>query len=211
MIKEFCAENMTDVPRALQAGAKRVELCDNLAVGGTTVSYGVMAATLDYCQQEGVPVMCLIRPRGGDFCYNDVELKSMLTDISVAQQLGADGVVLGCLTPDRHLDVNTLQELLTAAEGLQVTFHMAFDLLSHEEQFAAIDLLADTPVTRILTHGGPSNSDIMQNLPHLQKLINYAKGRLTILPGGGITWQNVEEITAQLSLQEVHGTKIVAF
>ena len=168
MIKEFCAENFTKIPQAIQKGANRIELCDNLAVGGTTPSTGVIEEVLAYAGEHSVPVMTIIRPRGGNFVYNDIELKIM-----------------------------------------QITFHMAFDALSKENQFKAIDWLAERGVTRILTHGGPAGTPIEDNFDHLKELIVYADQRILILPGGGISTENVQTVMDTLKVTEVHGTKIV--
>ena len=127
MIKEFCAENYTSIPLAIARGADRIELCDNLSVGGTTPSTGVIEETLSYAGEKDIPVMTIIRPRGGDFVYNDIELKIMHTDLIEAKKLGTDGVVFGCLTPSGWLDEEALELLIETAEGLQITFHMAFD------------------------------------------------------------------------------------
>lgn len=210
MIKEFCAENFTFVPTAIRQGAARIELCDNLAVGGTTPSTGVMEETLQYAQEQHIPVMVMIRPRGGDFVYNDVELKIMHTDLIEAKKLGADGVVFGCLTKENWLDEEALTLLIEAAEGLQITFHMAFDRLSKENQFKAIDWLAAHGVSRILTHGGLSGTPIEDNVSHLSELIAYANQRILILPGGKITSENAEWVQNELQVPELHGTKIVA-
>ncbi len=210
ILKEFCAENFTAIPLAIQNGATRIELCDNLAVGGTTVSTGVMEETLSYCAEKQIPVMALIRPRGGNFVYNDRELKIMHTDLIEAKKIGVDGVVIGALTADNWLDEEALDLLIEAAEGLQITFHMAFDTLSAENQLPAMDWLADRGVTRILTHGGKSDMPIEENIEHLKKLIHYANNRLTILPGGGITTRNATNIANVLAVSELHGTKIVS-
>lgn len=210
LLKEFCAENFTLIPAALANGANRIELCDNLTVGGTTVSCGVMEETIRYCHELNVPVMAIIRPRGGDFCYHDIEVNIMETDIIEAKKMGIDGVVIGALTEDGLLDTETLERLLDVAEGLQVTFHMAFDAIAPEQQFAAMDWLIEHGVQRILTHGGPSGTPIADNIPKLKELIAYANNRITILPGGNITADNAERIAQELDVQEVHGTKIVS-
>ena len=210
LIKEFCAENFTLIPQAIASGVQRIELCDNLTVGGTTVSNGVLVETVAYCHEHDVAVMAIIRPRGGDFVYHDTELKMMELDILHAKTLGADGIVLGCLTSDGELDEEALDILLAAANGLQVTFHMAFDLLKPTEQFAAIDWLVSRGVERILTHGGLAGTPIETNFAHLEKLIAYSDGRIIILPGGGITFENAEVVSQRLNINEVHGTKIVA-
>lgn len=210
IIKEFCAENFTTIPQAIQHGARRIELCDNLTVGGTSVSLGVLTETISYCHELDIPVMTIIRPRGGDFFYNDTELKMMEIDILEAKKVGADGVVIGCLTEDQsEIDIEAMDQLLAHTEGLQVTFHMAFDALSKEEQFNAIDWLVERGVERILTHGGPAGTPIQDNFEHLQALIAHADGRIIILPGGGITAENAQEVIETLGVKEVHGTKIV--
>lgn len=154
LIKEVCVENFTKIPAAIRNGAKRIELNDNLAVGGTTVSRGVMAESVRYAHEHDVPVMVMIRPRGGNFVYNDQELKIMEADIFSAQELGADGIVLGCLTPDNQIDEEAMEMLIGAANGMQVVFHMAFDEIAADQQAAAMEWLIDHDVKRILTHGG---------------------------------------------------------
>lgn len=210
MIKEFCAENFTCIPQAIKNGAKRIELCDNLHVGGTSVSTGVMAETIDYCHEKNVSVMTMIRPRGGNFYYNDTELKMMEIDILEAKKIGADGVVFGCLTENgKTLDTDALERLVDKANGLQITFHMAFDSLDKEEQFSAINWLAENGVHRILTHGGDKGTLINENFAHLKELITHADNRLIILPGGGITKENLQEVVDELGVSEAHGTRIV--
>lgn len=209
MIKEFCSENFTNIPAAIRNGAGRIELCDNLAVGGTTPSTGVIEEVIAYAGEKSIPVMTIIRPRGGDFVYNDIELKIMHTDLIEAKKIGTDGVVIGCLTSEDWLDEEALEMLIETAEGLQITFHMAFDVLSKEQQFRAIDWLVDHEVHRILTHGGPAETSIEENFEHLKALIEYANDRIIILPGGGISDKNVETVINELKVNEVHGTKIV--
>lgn len=211
MIKEFCAENYTDIPKAIQAGVNRIELCDNLAAGGTTPSMGVIEEVLAYAGEKHIPVMTMIRPRGGNFVYNDIELKILENDLIHAKNAGTDGVVFGCLTEENEVDEEALEMLLGNSEGLMKTFHMAFDELTKEEQFKTIDWFARLGIDRILTHGGPLDKSIEENLPHLKELVDYAAGRIIILPGGGINKDNAEKIAAELGVNEVHGTKIVTF
>lgn len=210
LLKEYCAENYTNIPAAIANGVSRIELCDNLYVGGTTPSTGVIEESLAYAGEKHIPIMTMIRPRGGDFIYNDIELRIMETDLIEAKKLGTDGVVFGCLTPNGWLDEEALERLIEAATGLQITFHMAFDQIPVDRQYEAIDWLSDHGVSRILTHGGPSHISISKHQSHLLDLVNYANHRITILPGGGITEENVEEIADTLNVSEVHGTKIVS-
>lgn len=208
LTREFCAENMELVPAAVAAGAARVELCDNLSVGGTTPSYGVIRAAVALAGERGVGVMCMIRPRGGGFEYTPDEAAMMRDDLAMAKRLGATGVVFGCLR-DGHLDRALTSELVELADGVDVTFHVAFDALPADEQLGAIDWLAGQGVSRILTHGGPAGTPIEDNLGRLRAYVDRAAGRVTILPGGGITWENAERIASELGVCEVHGTKIV--
>ena len=215
---EFCAENMTDVPAAIAAGARRIELCDNLARGGTSVSAGVAWACVSYAHAHGARVMAMVRPRGGDFAYTETEFAMMEADLTGFANLGVDGVVLGCLAADPQapgawaLDLPALERLAGLARGLGVadlTFHMAFDELPAATQLPAIDVLAELGFTRILTHGGPAGTPIEGNLPRLRELAAHAAGKLTILPGAGITYRNAGAIARELWCRELHGTKIV--
>lgn len=209
MIKEVCLENFTHVKEAIKRGANRIELCDNLAVGGTTVSYGVMKQTIAYSRKKGIPVMAIIRPRGGDFVYQQDEVEMMIEDIQIAQKLGVSGIVIGCLQSNGWLDEAANQQLFAAAENLEITFHMAFDAIPTAKQLQAIDWLADHGVHRILTHGGLAGSAIEANLEQLKKYVQHANNRLIILPGGGITNENATTIAEALQVTELHGTKIL--
>ena len=126
MIKEACIENFTGALSAQLAGADRIELCENLAAGGTTPSYGTMKACME---RLSIPVFVMIRPRGGDFCYSPPELEIMKTDIAICRQLGVPAVVFGLLTNDRRIDEEHTRELIGLARPMQVTFHKAFDEL----------------------------------------------------------------------------------
>jgi copper homeostasis protein len=152
----------------------------------------------------------MIRPRGGDFTYSAEELEIMLADIALCRKLGSDGVVFGCLNED-WIDEEKTAVLIQASEGMSVTFHMAFDYLPVDRQFAAIDWLSQRGVERILTHGGPAENSIEENVGHLKDLIAYSKERIIILPGGKISHQNVQDVAETLGVKEAHGTEIVEF
>lgn len=209
MLKEVCVENFTNVPEVIAKGADRVELCDNLAVGGTTVSHGVAEVTINYCHGKDIKVMSMIRPRGGNFVFSKEEVDMMKRDLVHLRELGTDGVVLGCLTDTGWIDEDAMVLLLDLAKGLEITFHMAFDHISPENQLKAIDWLVEHGVHRILTHGGPLDTRVEDNLVRLKEYIDYANGRIIILPGGGISTENLDLITSALHIREVHGTKIV--
>lgn len=122
MIKEFCAENLTMLNQLTSQSVNRVELCDNLAVGGTTPSYGVIKEACDLLHDKQISVATMIRPRGGDFVYNDLELRAMEADILKAIEAGTDALVIGLLTKDNQLDTDAIEQLLPATQGLPLVF-----------------------------------------------------------------------------------------
>ncbi|MGQ7339155.1 copper homeostasis protein CutC [Streptococcus suis] len=207
MIKEFCSENHIDVAKAISKGAQRIELCDNLAVGGTTPSYGVIRQVCQLAHENEVTVMTMIRPRGGNFCYDEAEIEMMVEDCKVAKELGSDGLVFGVLTKDNWLDEVALERLFAVSQGCQIIFHMAFDQIPRQRQFEAIDWLAAHGVKRILTRGSLTGS-ALNNVDWLQELVSYAKGKLEILVGGGLTVENVAELLEKLPVVQVHGTRL---
>ena len=209
MIYEFCAENVTLLEKAMQAGARRIELCDNLAVGGTTPSYGVTKAAVELAANYDTTIMTMIRPRGGDFVYTDLEIAIMLEDIRLTAQAGSQGVVFGTLTADKKLDKPNLEKLIAASKGMEIVFHMAFDELSDEDQLEAIDWLSQVGVTRILTRAGVSGDSLEKRFAHYHRILEHAKGKIEILPGGGIDLDNRQTFIDQLGVTQLHGTKVV--
>ncbi|WP_247927902.1 copper homeostasis protein CutC [Streptococcus mitis] len=209
MIYEFCAENVTLLEKAMLAGARRIELCDNLAVGGTTPSYGVTKAAVELAANYDTTIMTMIRPRGGDFVYNDLEIDIMLEDIRLTAQAGSQGVVFGVLTADKKLDKPNLEKLIAASKGMEIVFHMAFDELSDVDQLEAIDWLSQAGVTRILTRAGVSGDSLEKRFAHYHRILEHAKGKIEILPGGGIDLDNRQTFIDQLGVTQLHGTKVV--
>ncbi|EHI76288.1 CutC family protein [Streptococcus sp. oral taxon 058 str. F0407] len=209
MIYEFCAENVTLLEKAMQAGARRIELCDNLAVGGTTPSYGVTKAAVELAANYDTTIMAMIRPRGGDFVYTDLEIAIMLEDIRLTAQAGSQGVVFGALTADKKLDKANLEKLIAASKGMEIVFHMAFDELSDEDQLDAIDWLSQAGVTRILTRAGVSGDSLEERFAHYHRILEHAAGKIEILPGGGIDLDNRQTFIDQLGVTQLHGTKVV--
>ena len=209
MIYEFCAENVTLLEKAMQAGARRIELCDNLAVGGTTPSYGVTKAAVELAANYDTTIMTMIRPRGGGFVYNELEIAIMLEDIRLTAQAGSQGVVFGALTADKKLDKANLEKLIAASKGMEIVFHMAFDELSDEDQLEAIDWLSQAGVTRILTRAGVSGDSLDKRFAHYHRILEHAKGKIEILPGGGIDLDNRQTFIDQLGVTQLHGTKVV--
>lgn len=209
MIKEFCAENLTLLPTLDAGQISRVELCDNLAVGGTTPSYGVIKEACQLLHDKKISVATMIRPRGGDFVYNDLELKAMEEDILKAVEAGSDALVLGLLTTENQLDTDAIEQLLPATQGLQLVFHMAFDRIPTDHQHQALDQLIDYGFVRVLTHGSPEATPITDNVEQLKSLVTYANKRIEIMIGGGITAENCQSLSQLTGTAIVHGTKII--
>ena len=209
MIYEFCAENVTLLEKAMEAGARRIELCDNLAVGGTTPSYGVTKAAVELAANYDTTIMNMIRPRGGDFVYNYLEIAIMLEDIRLTAQAGSQGVVFGVLTAEKKVDKDNLEKLIAASKGMEIVFHMAFDELSDDDQLEAIDWLSQAGVTRILTRAGVSGDSLEKLFAHYHRILEHAKGKIEIIPGGGIDLDNRQTFIDQLGVTQLHGTKVV--
>jgi copper homeostasis protein len=181
-----------------------VELCDNLVEGGTTPSAGAVALTV---ARAGVPVMGMVRPRGGDFLYSDLEFDVMLHDIDVMKGCGVHGVVFGVLTADGRIDDARTRRLIEVARPLSVTFHRAFDVT--RDLFESLEVLCDLGADRVLTSVG--RAAVVDDLPLLAALVERADGRLTVLPGGGVRPSNVGAVLAVPGISEVHigaGTRV---
>ena len=211
MLKEACVENFSNIPHVIKAGADRLELNNNLELGGTTPSYGVIKKSVTYAANFRIPVVVMIRPRGGNFVYNENEISIMADDIEASAKLGAQGVAFGCLTSQNQINRIQMMHLITLARSLnlEVVMHMAFDDISNDNQETELNWLADQGVKRILTHGGKLDKPILATIPHLKEIIKWANNRIEILPGGGITTENRDDIAKKLHLNELHGSKIV--
>lgn len=211
MLKEACVENFYNIPHVIKAGADRLELNNDLALGGTTPSYGVIKKSVTYAENFKIPVVIMIRPRGGDFVYSENEIGIMADDIEASAKLGAQGVAFGCLTTNNQINRIQMKHLITLARSLnvEVVMHMAFDDISNDKQKTELNWLADQGVKRILTHGGKLDKPILATILHLKEIIKWANDRIEILPGGGITTENRDDIAQKLQLNELHGSKIV--
>ncbi len=203
MIKEACVENIGEAIAAEKAGASRVELCDNLSVGGTTPSY----ATIKFCKQQlHIPFLVMIRPRGGDFVYNKLEFELMKEDVLVCKLLGADGVVFGLLNPDHTIDLKRTRELVDYAKPMQVTFHKAFDEVANP--IATMESLIEVGVDRILTSG--TKATALEGQAVLNELILKSNNRIKIVVAGNVTDSNLEKVRQLIPSSEFHGRKIVS-
>lgn len=202
MIKEACVESLIDALEAEKRGADRIELCDNLSQGGTTPSYGTIKVALSTLK---IPVFPIIRPRGGDFYYTPAEIEVIKEDIKVCKSLGAKGVVLGLLTKDKKIDFEVLSQLVELAKPMEVTFHKAIDEL--EDPTLVIDELINIGVKRILSSG--TKPTALEGKDMLNKMIEKAGDRLTIVVAGKVTKENLPEISSLIPSKEYHGKIIV--
>jgi copper homeostasis protein len=197
VIYEICVDSVAGVRAAKAAGAHRVELCANLLEGGTTPSRGSIKGARSIA---GIKLNVIIRPRGGDFLYDEDEFAAMLADIDTAKAEGADGIVVGILTADGEVDGQRTRELIAKARPLSVTFHRAFDMT--RDPFKALATLIELGIDRILTSG--QEASVLEGLPLIAELIRRAGDRIIIMPGAGITARNAERIVAEAKPKEMH-------
>ena len=197
MLVEICVDSVSGAIAAQKGGADRVELCDNLWEGGTTPSAGQIKLAR---QNIKIGLNVIIRPRGGDFLFNDVERAVMKEDIIMAKQLGADAVVIGCLTANGDIDVELTGSLMEVARPLSVTFHRAFDMCRDPHQ--ALETLISLKVDRVLTSG--QEATCLEGIEMLVALNKQAAGRIIVMPGGGLTARNIPKIVQATSVSEIH-------
>jgi copper homeostasis protein len=205
MIFEVCVDSVEGAIAAQTGGAQRVELCDNLVEGGTTPSLGMIQVTR---QSVAIEINVIIRPRGGDFVFSELELEVMRRDILAAKQAGANAVVIGALQPDGTVDVEKTRILMEAARPLKVTFHRAFDLCRNPEE--ALETLCGLGVDRILTSGQKNSA--VAGLECIGRMVQRAAGRTIIMAGGGVNEHNIRAILSQSGVSELHfaARKVVA-
>jgi copper homeostasis protein len=197
ILVEAAVETLQEALAAERAGADRIELCANLSEGGTTPSAGLIAAVID---QTKLPVVVMIRPRGGGFVYSEAEIGAMTRDIELAGQRSISGIVTGALTSDGHIDIERTLTLVNAAAGLPVTFHRAFDFTRNLPD--ALEQLIQISISRVLTSGGASTA--LEGVATIAELVDQARAWLSIIAGGGIREHNVRDVIAQTGVREVH-------
>jgi copper homeostasis protein len=197
---EVCVDSVHGLHAAIDGGADRIELCSALEIGGLTPSAGLMRVA----STSQVPVVAMIRPRGGDFCFDAADTQLMLHEIDAVAAAGLQGVVLGASLPDGQLDIHTLARLVKHATnyGLRCTLHRAIDLCPDLAQATAQAIALG--FERILTSGGAQSAP--QGLDGLQCCFDAAAGRITIMPGAGINAGNVDLLRARLPLTDVHAS-----
>ena len=202
MIKEACVESFEKALEAQNNGADRIELCENLSVGGTTPSYGTVKICLE---KLNIPIFPMIRARGGNFVYSKDEIEIMKEDIKVFKDLGVKGLVLGCLTSDNKIDLELTKTLVDLAYPMEVTFHKAIDEISNPLDY--IEDLVNIGIKRILTSGGKATA--LEGKDLINDMIKKSNGRLKIVVAGKVTKENLNELSNLISADEFHGKLIV--
>lgn len=195
---EICATSVQSAKNAEKAGADRIELCSELAVGGITPSYGLLLQVLEAVR---IPVYVLVRPRSGNFVYGDAEFRAMLQDIELCKDLGCSGIVSGALTNEFEIDVQRTKELIQVAHPMKFTFHRAFDLIPNPIE--GVEILMDLGVNRILSSGQESSAE--KGIDLLLNMKKQSEGILTILPGGGINPSNAK-LFKEKRFEEIHAS-----
>ncbi len=195
---EVCVDDAAGLAAAIEGGADRIELCSALALGGLTPSAGLMAQA----STAPIPVYAMIRPRAGDFVFSETEVAMMGVEIDAARAAGLAGVVLGANLADGRLDMATLQRLAARANGMGLTLHRAFDLTPDFQ--AALDSAVALGFERILTSGGAKTAP--EGLEELVGIVKNAAGRISIMPGSGLTQATVGDLLDRLPVFEVHSS-----
>lgn len=202
MIKEACVGSITEAINANKNGANRIELCDNLAEGGTTPSFGTIKICKDLLN---IPIACMIRPRGGNFIYSDEEIQTMIEDIKICKKLNVESVVFGVLNKDNTLNIEAMKLLCDIAKPLKIVFHKAIDEI--DNPLDIIDTLYSLGVNRILTSGKMDTA--LEGKDLLNKLIKKCDGKIDIVVAGKVTENNLDQLSTLINATQFHGKKIV--
>lgn len=196
---EICCDTTESAISAMNAGADRIELCDNLPEGGTTPSYGSILAARDKLK---IKLHVLIRPRNGDFLYTEPEMDIMMKDIELCRKTGVDGIVAGVLKRDGSIDIRRTSELVNAAGNMAFTFHRAFDLCV--DAVKGLEDVIACGAGRLLTSGQQDKA--VEGAGLISQLVTQAHNRITIMPGSGLDEQNIEQVAKQTGSSEFHMT-----
>jgi copper homeostasis protein len=196
---EIAVFNIEAALEAIEAGADRIEFCENPSEGGTTPSYGSLSRMIQLTAQ---PVFPIIRPRGGDFLYTDEEFEVIKSDLLLIKDLGYAGAVIGMLKEDGSIDVNRTAELVSMAGHMEITFHRAFDRC--KDPLKGLEDIIQTGCKRILTSGQVPNAG--DALPLIKKLVDQANERIIIMPGSGVRASNIQVITNTTGVKEIHSS-----
>ena len=198
MILEVCANSNESAINAENGGAHRIELCENLSVGGLTPNFELAKKVIN---ELNIPVFILIRPRDGDFNYSNEEFEKIKKDIILFKDLGCKGIVSGILTKDKNIDIKKTKELIELSRPLEFTFHRAFDEVNNPKE--ALNQLVELKADRILTSGQEKTA--IEGIEMIKKLAVLSKNKIKIMPGSGINSANITEFT-KLDINEIHGS-----
>ncbi|MBI5914382.1 MAG: copper homeostasis protein CutC [Bacteroidetes bacterium] len=203
LLLEACVETLDEAVLAEKCGAHRIELCADLSVGGLTPPDELLEQAV---QQLQIPMMAMVRPRGGDFVYSEEEFEAMKRSIEFCKNVGAAGVVFGCLTKKNEVDLEKTRELAALAQPLQVTFHKAIDITP--DPVGALRKLLQVPgIQRVLTSGGSETA--LRGAAILREMVAVAGNRIVILAAGKVTKGNLAEVHRAVGTTEYHGRRIV--
>ena len=200
MLIEICASTYQSAINAQKGGAHRIELCENLVIGGVTPNHNLIRQVV---KELSIPINVLIRPRDGDFVNSEKEFNQMLNDIEFCKSIGCNGIVSGVLNKDNTIDIERTRQLIEASKPLSFTFHKAFDDVLNP--YKALDSLIELGAKHILTSGQAKTA--IDGLETLKQLRNQAKGKLTILVGGSVRSSNVMEFK-KAGFTEVHSSAV---
>lgn len=196
---EVCANSVSSAIEAQRGGAKRVELCASLTEGGTTPSYAEIALAKRMLDIEVFPI---IRPRGGDFLYTDLEFELMKEDTRICRSLNCEGIVTGILTKEGKVDKVRCAELVELAKPMKVAFHRAFDMTDNMEE--ALEDIISLGIVRILTSGGKASA--AEGAGILARLVDLAGDRISIMPGAGVSTANIAALIGVSGAKEFHAS-----
>lgn len=203
LLLEACVESLDEAILAEKCGAHRIELCADLSVGGLTPPDELLEQAV---RQLGIPVMAMVRPRGGDFVYSEEEFEAMKRTIGFCKKTGVAGVVFGCLTKKNEIDLEKTRTLATLAHPLQVTFHKAID--ATPDPVGALQILLQVPgIQRVLTSGGAETA--MLGAVILREMVAVAGDRMVILAAGKVTKEILADVHRAVGTSEYHGKRIV--
>lgn len=198
-ILEICANSVQSAIMAQKGGANRVELCNNIYEGGTTPSFGTIKIARE---KLNIDLNIIIRPRGGDFIYSDIEFETMKNDIDIAKKLNIDGIVIGLLNTDGTIDKNRTRQIVELAKPMSVTFHRAFDVCNNPLQ--ALEDIIESRCDRILTSGQANKA--IDGVDLILKMIEKANNRIIIMAGSGINETNIKTIFKKTGVHEFHAS-----
>ena len=203
LIKESCVETYDEAINAENRGADRIELCSRLDLDGLTPSKELVKTLVN---DLTIPIKVMVRPRSGDFCYNDEEIMQMHNDILDFKTLGVFGVVFGVLRHDKSVNINIVNDLVSTSNGMDITFHKAID-----EAVDVLDayrnLISNTKISSVLTSGGTKSAVLGYKM--LRKMLNIKSDRVKIIIAGSITYENLPEVHDLIGGVEYHGRKII--